>query len=70
MVVVLAVKTYVYRFEDLTLMDCLDTCNNPNGLVALNSEGPCVLAIPDTEKGYVKVRQFTDQRIEATIMCH
>jgi len=28
-VVVLAVKTYVYNFADLTLIDCLDTCNNP-----------------------------------------
>ena len=36
-VVVLAVKTYVYNFADLTLIDCLDTCNNPNGLCALNS---------------------------------
>ena len=27
-VVVLQVKTYVYKFEDLTIMDCLDTCNN------------------------------------------
>lgn len=51
-------------------MDCLDTCNNQNGLVALNSEGPCMLAIPHTEKGHVKVRAFTDRRIEAIIMCH
>lgn len=59
-VVVLAVKTYVYNFADLTLIDCLDTCNNPNGLCALNSEGNCMLAIPHTEKGHVKVRAFTD----------
>ena len=59
-VVVLAVKTYVYNFADLTLIDCLDTCNNPNGLCALNSEGTCMLAIPHTEKGHVKVRAFTD----------
>ena len=69
-VVVLAVKTYVYNFVDLTLIDCLDTCNNPNGLCALNSEGTCMLAIPHTEKGHVKVRAFTDQRVEAVIMCH
>lgn len=69
-VVVLAVKTYVYNFADLTLIDCLDTCNNPSGLCALNSEGNCMLAIPHTEKGHVKVRAFTDQRVEAIIMCH
>lgn len=69
-VVVLAVKTYVYNFADLTLIDCLDTCNNPNGLCALNSEGNCMLAIPHTEKGHVKVRAFKEQREEAIIMCH
>lgn len=63
-------KTYVYNFADLTLIDCLDTCNNPNGLCALNPEGNCILAIPHTEKGYVKVRAFADQRVEAIIMCH
>jgi len=29
-----------------------------------------MLAIPHTEKGHVKVRAFTDRRIEAIIMCH
>ena len=29
-----------------------------------------MLAIPHTEKGHVKVRAFTDQRVEAIIMCH
>ena len=70
-VVVLAVKTYVYNFADLTLIDCLDTCNNPNGLCALNSENSCMLAIPHTEKGHVKVRSFAEpNRTEAIIMCH
>lgn len=69
-VVVLAVKTYVYNFADLTLIDCLDTCNNPNGLCALNSENACMLAIPHTEKGSVKVRSFSDTRTEAVIVCH
>ena len=70
-VVVLAVKTYVYNFADLTLIDCLDTCNNPNGLCALNSENSCMLAIPHTEKGHVKVRSFAEpNRTEAVIMCH
>ena len=70
-VVVLAVKTYVYNFADLTLIDCLDTCNNPNGLCALNSENSCMPAIPHTEKGHVKVRSFAEpNRTEAVIMCH
>jgi WD40 repeat protein len=29
-----------------------------------------MLAIPHTEKGHVKVRQFSDKRQEAVIMCH
>ena len=59
-VVVLQMKIYVYNFADLTLIDCLDTCNNPQGLCALNPDtNVAVLAIPHTEKGHVKVRNFS-----------
>jgi len=55
-------KVYVYNFADLTLIDCLDTCNNPLGLCALNpdqdGDKTAVLAVPSTDKGYVRVRSF------------
>lgn len=65
-------KIYVYNFADLTLIDCLDTCNNPQGLCALNPDtNVAVLAIPHTEKGHVKVRNFSqDKQGETTIPTH
>ena len=67
-------KIYVYNFADLTLMECLDTCNNPNGLCSINCDEtnntPAVLTIPHTDKGNVKVRGFSDQKMEYVITCH
>ena len=33
LIVVLFCKTYIFNFLDLTLIDCLDTYDNPSGLV-------------------------------------
>lgn len=33
-------KTYIFNFLDMTLIDCLDTCENPAGL--------CELAMSET----------------------
>lgn len=67
-------KIYVYNFADLTLIDCLDTCNNPNGLCALNPDisnnTPAVLALPHTDKGSVKVRSFQNVKLDITFACH
>ena len=32
LVVLLYSKTYIFNFLDLTLIDCLDTCANPQGI--------------------------------------
>lgn len=66
-------KVYVYNFSDLTLIDCLDTATNPNGLCALNPDSqnsPAVLAIPHVDKGKVKVRTFQDRKVEMIVPCH
>lgn len=58
-VVVLDTRTYIYNFDDLRLIDCIDTCNNPKGLVGLNPESEnAVLATPDPEKGHVRVNLY------------
>ena len=55
-VVVLESRIYVYNFADLRLIDAIDTCLNPKGLVALSSDpNISVLATPDKTKGSVKV---------------
>lgn len=55
-VVVLESRVYVYNFSDLRLIDAIDTCVNPKGLVALSADpNLSVLATPDKAKGSVKV---------------
>lgn len=58
-VVVLEGRVYVYNFADLRLIDAIDTCNNPKGLCALNSDGKnAVLVTPANQKGYVRVAHY------------
>ena len=59
LVVVLVNKVYVYNFADMTLIDCLDTSKNEDGLCSLNPEtNTAVLAIPDKQEGDVRVRRY------------
>ena len=57
--VVVETRTYIYNFEELRLIDAIETCQNPNGLVALNPDHEnIVIATPDVSKGYVKVNNY------------
>ena len=58
-VVVVETRVYTYDFDDLSLIDTIDTCANPQGLVALNPdhENP-VLAVPDKDEGLVYVKFY------------
>ena len=59
LVVVLINKVYVYNFADMTLIDCLETSKNEEGLCALNPETTTgVVAIPDKDEGAVRVRTY------------
>lgn len=52
-------RIYVYNFSDLRLIDAIDTCFNPKGIVALSSDPSIsVLATPDKNKGHVKLTIF------------
>ena len=47
-VVVLENRTYIYNFDDLRLIDAIETCPNHKGLVSLNPDPDnAVLATPD-----------------------
>lgn len=55
-VVVLENRIYVYNFNDLRLIDAIDTCFNPKGICALSSDPSLsVLATPEKNKGQVKI---------------
>lgn len=56
---VLELRTYIYNFEELRLIDAIETCPNHKGLVALNPDPEnTVLATPDPQKGYVRVNVY------------
>lgn len=55
-VVVLENRVYVYNFNDLRLIDAIDTCFNPKGICALSADpNLSVLATPEKNKGQVKI---------------
>ena len=71
LVVVLYSKTYIFNFLDLTLIDCLDTCDNPTGI--------CEIAIatsrfqrqnPDEQAAYPKQEPmgYSSQNRRCTVM--
>jgi hypothetical protein len=52
-VIALDNRVYVYNFEDLTLIDSIDTCPNPRGLIALNPETVNeVIVTPSKDHGH------------------
>ena len=58
-VVVLEKKIYVYNFEDLQLVDHIETTWNPRGLCALcPNANNTVLACPGLKPGHVKVELY------------
>ena len=56
----------------MQLIDCLDTCSNPRGLVALNtSDKDAILATLFIDKGYVRIRDFNkESQGEVTMPVH
>ena len=68
--VVLENRIYVYNFSDLKLIDAIDTCPNPRGLIALSPDkDSTVLACPDKQKGNVRVCIY-EHSITNTIAAH
>lgn len=64
-------RVYVYNFADLRLIDAIDTCNNPKGLCALNSDGKyAVLVTPANQKGYVRVAHYDSPSTSSSFMAH
>jgi hypothetical protein len=66
-VIAIDTKIYMYRFADLSLVEHVETINNPKGLVALSSSpDQIVFACPGMQKGRVLVVFYnTDPSDEA-----
>jgi hypothetical protein len=68
-IVVLEFKIYVYNFQNLKMIEVIETCPNPKGLVAVSpSKEVCVLASPDKNVGTVRVLHF--DKGSKTFMIH
>lgn len=58
-VVVLEAKIYVYNFQNLKLIEVIETCPNPKGICAVSpSKDVCVLAAPEKKAGTVRIVHF------------
>ena len=58
-VVVLENKTYVYNFQNLKMLEVVETASNVKGLCAMSpSKDICVMATPDKKIGSVRVIHF------------
>ncbi len=58
-IVVLENRIYVYNFSDLKLIEAIDTCPNPKGLVAVNPHNDrTVIAAPDKPVGSIRVVHY------------
>ena len=53
--------TFVYRLEDLKLLDAIETYSNPRGItdVSIGSSRPPVLATPGIGRGNIRIDRYT-----------
>lgn len=75
--VVLYSKTYLFNLFDLTLIDNLDTIDNPHGLCDLvyqqkadPSDSASILATLDLEEGSFRLRKMKDMTEEYVVPAH
>ena len=58
-IVVLEQKIYVYNFQNLRMIEVIETAPNPKGLIAVSpSKEVCVIASPDKTAGAIRVLHF------------
>ena len=70
LIVVLDNKIFVYNFNDLKLVDHIETCSNPKGLCSLNSDQDVhILVCPDKQIGHVNIINY-EQKKSTTIKAH
>lgn len=52
-------KVYVYNFQNLKLLEVVETCENTRGVCSVSpSKEICVLAVPDKKAGSVRIIHF------------
>jgi hypothetical protein len=52
-------KIFAYNFNNLEIIDRIDTYENPNGIFAISGgQKNTLIAYPDGKKGYIRVRSY------------
>jgi hypothetical protein len=58
-VVILEAKIYVYNFQNLKMIEVIETAPNLRGLCAMSpSKDVCLMACPDKKVGSVRIIHF------------
>ena len=69
LIVVTEHKYYLFALSTFKNTDTIDTCENPNGIIAVcNNPNTTIIAYPDKKQGHVRVKFYnenTTQTIEA-----
>ena len=64
-------KTYVYNFQNLKMIEVIETSSNIKGLCAMSpSKDVCVMACPEKKVGQVRIIHFDKASKTVTIDAH
>lgn len=63
-------KIYVFNFNTLELLDQLETCNNPRGIISISVKGNNIVCYPEKGGvGIVRIKDY-DKQTEISINAH
>ena len=64
-------KIYVYNFQNLKLIDTIESVSNTKGLCAMSpSKDVCVMACPEKKNGQVRIIHFDKGGKTVTVDAH
>jgi len=70
-VVILEAKIYVYNFQNLKMIEVIETAPNAKGLCAISpSKDVCVMACPEKKVGSVRIVHFDKASKVVNVVAH
>jgi WD40 repeat protein len=69
-IVVCDQRIYVYNLTTYKQIETIETCNNPRGVIAVNTDQDfTILAYPEVQKGFMKIKDYEKSK-EISINAH
>ena len=69
--VILEAKIYVYNFQNLKMIEVIETAPNAKGLCAISpSKDVCVMACPEKKVGSVRIVHFDKASKVVNVVAH